>query len=341
MNLTKTGGSRRKFLPTEQMIVLLVIVFTLLCSTTTTAFAFNLAGNSGRYLPLGLRRSNRVSLNMNTVSGRNLQLEVEGGYISYDVFYSNDAASCLEPSIVYLPGLVREKNEAKSINLQQLCKRNDMTFLGADYYGVGRSSGNFEDGSITRWTQDVIKLMEKVLVKCGGERKAILVGHGLGAWISFLVALQRPDLVNGIVGLSADPDFTEELLWKTLPEDVKQRIMDDGVYEITWGTEKYPITRSLIEDGRKNMLLKGGPGSLAIECPVRLLHALDDEEVPLRIPQKLLENCACGDASLSILKGATHAMDSDREFVAMRYLIMDIIQSSKVMGFDLTSPGSG
>ena len=39
----------------------------------------------------------------------------------------------------------------------------------------------------------------------------VLVGHGIGAWISFLIALKRPDLVRGIVGISADPDFTEDL----------------------------------------------------------------------------------------------------------------------------------
>ena len=72
--------------------------------------------------------------------------------------------------------------------------------------------------------------------------------------------IYSPNLVSGIVGMSADPDFTEELLWKTLSEDVKTKIMNDGVYEITWGINKYPITRNLIEDGRKNLLLAGSAG---------------------------------------------------------------------------------
>ena len=83
----------------------------------------------------------------------------------------------------------------------------------------------------------------------------------MGAWISFLIALRRPDLVAGIVGLSADPDFTEELLWASLSEDIKQQIMTAGSAEITWGTEKYPITKELILDGRKNLLLAGGRGT--------------------------------------------------------------------------------
>jgi pimeloyl-ACP methyl ester carboxylesterase len=92
------------------------------------------------------------------------------------------------------------------------------------------------------------------------HEKVILVGHGMGAWISFLIAMKRPDLVSGIVGLSADPDFTEELLWKTLSEEVKTRIMDEGEAQVSWGKENYKITRNLIVDARNNLLLAGGPG---------------------------------------------------------------------------------
>ena len=90
----------------------------------------------------------------------------------------------------------------------------------------------------------------------------------MGAWISFLIALRRPDLVAGIVGLSADPDFTEELLWKSLSEDIKQQIMTAGSAEITWGKEKYPITKELILDGRKNLLLAGGRGRHLIHTKI-------------------------------------------------------------------------
>ena len=82
----------------------------------------------------------------------------------------------------------------------------------------------------------------------------------MGAWISFIIASKRPDLIRGVVGIAADPDFTEELLWKTLSEEVKNKIMTEGVAEIQWGANKYPISRNLIEDGRKNLLLTGGKG---------------------------------------------------------------------------------
>lgn len=73
-------------------------------------------------------------------SGRNLNIPVEGGEIFFDFYKSKDPHS---PSIVYLPCLNRPKNEAKSTNLQAWCRRRDISFLCADYFGVGRSSGAF------------------------------------------------------------------------------------------------------------------------------------------------------------------------------------------------------
>lgn len=227
-------------------------------------------------------------------SGRNLKFSVEGGYLSYDLFY---ASGSNQPQIVYLPGLIREKNEAKSINLQALCKKNDMTFLSADYFGVGKSSGSFADGSISRWTNDSIDLITAALNKSGGK-KVILVGHGLGTWISFLIALKNPQLVSGIVGMSADPDFTEELLWKTLPDEVKEKIMNDGVYEITWGNNQYPITRGLIEDGRQNLLLAGPPGAANdlhnFLCRTIIFPLLTFNRLPQRELSSAINTCTTG-----------------------------------------------
>lgn len=164
----------------------------------------------------------------------------------------------------------------------------------------------------------------------------------MGAWISFLIAIKRPDLVAGVVGLSADPDFTEELLWKSFSEEIKEKIMTEGSCEITWGKEKYPITKNLIVDGRNNLLLAGGPASLKISCPVRLIHALGDEEVSYQFAVRLLECVAAQDASLLLLKGtADHAMEGEGEFRAMRAMILEVIEASKSREFDLRSPGSG
>lgn len=242
------------------------ILFLSICILYVNSFAPN------------IRNLNR-NLRLNLVeTGRDLEIEVKedeegtGHKLCYDAIRADDHAG---PPVLYLPGLLSPKSEGKSINLRAFCKRQGYTFLSADYYGTGKSSGNFVDGTITRWTQDTIFLIEKLLIRQG---QVVLVGHGVGAWIAFLVASKRPDLVSGVVGLAADPDFTEELLWKTLSQEIKDQIMNEGVCEITWGRDKYPISKNLIEDGRKNLLLTGGKSSIKIGCPVRLIHGLNDEQ---------------------------------------------------------------
>lgn len=144
------------------------------------------------------------------------------------------------------------------MNLRSFCRKNGFSFLSADYFGTGKSTGAVIDGTVSKWTSDTIFLIENLLGQKQG--KVVLVGHGVGAWISFLIASKRPDLVRGVVGIAADPDFTEELLWKSFSEEVKEKIMTEGVAEIKWGASKYSISRNLILDGRNNLLLTGGKG---------------------------------------------------------------------------------
>jgi len=53
--------------------------------------------------------------------------------------------------------------------------------------------------------------------------------------------------------------------------------------------ESYPISRTLIEDGRNNLILRGGTDSLPLTCPVRLIHSQSDEEVPYETAIKVSE----------------------------------------------------
>lgn len=262
-------------------------------------------------------------------------LKVPGGKIFYDLFRSQEQPHSSTP-VFYLPSLNSPKNEAKSTNLQAWCRRNDLTFICGDYFGLGRSSGKFEDGSVGRWASDTIALMEAALAN--NSEKTVLVGHGVGAWISFVVAQKRPDLVAGIVGIAADPDFTEELLWKKLPQNVKDKIMTEGVAEIEWGDAKYPISKNLIEDGKQNLLLGD---SIPVYCPVRLIHSITDEEVPFELALKLVNNCMGDDASLTLLKGSLHSMEAERDTNTMRSKIIEVMEAYKEGGYDLRSPGSG
>ena len=173
------------------------------------------------------------------------------------------------------------------------------------------------------------------------RKKYVLIGSGTGGWLAVLIARRRPDLVAGIVGLSADPDFTEDLIWPTLSQADKDEIMTSqkGYKMLNWGSAVYPISKSLIEDAKDNLVLRGGKGSLRIDCPVRLLHGLSDEEVPHRTAMALADAIMGTDVVVTLLKGAKHMMDTEQDFDRMWGAVEEVLDASS--GFDLRSPASG
>jgi len=197
--------------------------------------------------------------------------------------------------VIYLPNLAEDRSSSRTVSgIMRFCDKRNKNFIVADWFGRGDSTGKLMEATLSRWRDDVITLLDNAApdVKGGmGGTKAVIVGSQVGVWVAVLVALERPDLVRGIVGLGGDPDFTEDLLWAQLDEEVKASIMKEGFKEIEWGErgEVYPITSTLIEDGRENLVLRGGPKSLPITCPVRLIHCLEDAEVPPSTSIRLAE----------------------------------------------------
>ncbi|KAH8094349.1 mycophenolic acid acyl-glucuronide esterase [Aureococcus anophagefferens] len=191
--------------------------------------------------------------------------------------------------------------------------------------------------TLSKWVDDTVTLLRTV-ASPEEHRRVVLVGAGVGGWIACLVAMRHPDLVGGVVGLAADPDFTEELLLKRLPQDVIDRIME-GMEEVTWGDKTYPITKALIEDAREHHLLLDGPErTLPIQCPVRLLHGLMDEEVPFDTCVRLAQRIETEDATISLSKSG-HYMDDIDDMQRTRIAIQDCLES--IFVYDLRSPTSG
>ena len=118
--------------------------------------------------------------------------------------------------------------------------------LRFDYSGHGASGGRFEDGTIGRWTDDALAVIDRLT-----EGPLILVGSSMGGWIALLAALARPERIAALIGIAAAPDFTEALMWEAMTFEERRRLMRDGVIHAPsqYG-EPTPITRALIEDGR-------------------------------------------------------------------------------------------
>ena len=101
-------------------------------------------------------------------------------------------------------------------------------------------------------------------------------------------------------------DFTEVLMWQRFPAKVKREIEENGAWlrPSDYG-EPYPITRALIEDGRKHLLLGG---MIETGCPVRILQGVQDPDVPWSHAVELTSRLAQDDVVLTLVKDGDHRL---------------------------------
>jgi len=205
------------------------------------------------------------------------------------------------PGVMFCGGFMSDMTGTKALALDAFCRGPGVAFVRFDYLGHGASSGRFADGTIGRWAEDAIAVLDAVT-----EGPQIVVGSSMGGWIMLLVALARPERVAGLLGLAAAPDFTEDLLWATFDPATRDRLRREGVVHAPsdYG-EPYPITRTLIEEGRRHLLLRE---TIAIDCPVRLIQGMADADVPWRTALRLAERLRTPDVETTLVKASDHRL---------------------------------
>src|SRR5260221_7968223 len=127
------------------------------------------------------------------------------------------------PGIVFLGGYRSDMTGTKALFLEDYCQRRGRAYLRFDYFGHGISSGDFARGTIGRWRDDAIAVVDSLTT---GPQ--ILVGSSMSGWIMLLAALARPERVAALVGIAGAPDFTEELLWPRLTPAQRETLMQEG-----------------------------------------------------------------------------------------------------------------
>src|SRR6266496_1562546 len=127
------------------------------------------------------------------------------------------------PGVVFLGGFRSDMTGTKALFLEEHCRRRGQAYLRFDYFGHGASSGDFALGTIGRWREDAVAVVDSL-----AEGPQILVGSSMGGWIMLLAALARPERIAALIGIAAAPDFTEELLPKRLSAEQRREIEERG-----------------------------------------------------------------------------------------------------------------
>lgn len=208
----------------------------------------------------------------------------------------------------------------KAQHLAAYCQSTGVQFTRFDYSGHGSSTGDFENGTITQWRDDALQILDTV---CEGPQ--ILVGSSMGGWLATLVALARPEKVAALLGIASAPDFTDELLTPALTKDQRQQLQDGGI--LNWGNhydpaEPHRIKQALLDSGHECRVLDR---TLAIDCPVRLLHGQADDDVPWQLSMRLLEGMRSSDAQLLLLKGADHRFSTTEQLAIIEKTLAELL----------------
>ncbi len=220
------------------------------------------------------------------------------------------------PGVIFLGGFMSDMDGTKAVALEAHCQAQGRAYLRFDYQGHGQSSGAFTDGTIGKWSEDVIDVLDNLT-----DGPQILVGSSMGGWIMLLAALARPERVAGLVGIAAAPDFTESLMWKGYTPKIKDTLQRDRIYHqpSEYDDSPYPITMDLIEDGRERLLLGK---TININCPVHLFQGIEDDAVPWEHAHAISRQLKTNDVTTTFIKDGDHRL-SREEDLAKIFAVVD------------------
>ena len=213
--------------------------------------------------------------------------------------------------LTWLGGFKSDMTGTKATALADWAKAAERHFLRFDYFAHGASSGTFTEGTIGRWRDDALAMIDE---KAAGPQ--ILIGSSMGGWVALLAALARPDRVRGLVLIAPAPDFTQALMWEGFSDEVKETLKRDGIYRqpSEYDDEPYEISMNLIEEGREHLLL-GKP--VPLTCPVRILQGMKDEDVPWQHAMKLVETLVSDDVTISLSKSGDHRLSTPTDIARL------------------------
>ena len=212
------------------------------------------------------------------------------------------------PGLVWLGGFMSDMGGTKAVALDQWAGAQGRACLRFDYSGHGESGGRFADGTISRWLEESLAVFD---ARCEGPQ--IVVGSSMGGWLALLLARElrqapRPKAaLAGLILIAPAVDFTEALMWQRFPEEIKREIETTGAWKrpSQYSEEPYLITKGLIEDGRRHLLLGG---LIETGCPVRILQGVQDPDVPWDHAVEVVSRLAQDDVVLTLVKDGDHRL---------------------------------
>ncbi len=239
-------------------------------------------------------------------------------------FLNRAAANSALPGLVWLGGFMSDMRATKASFLDEQAARTGRAFLRFDYSGHGESEGRFEDGTIGAWLEESL-----AVIRQESRGAQILVGSSMGGWLALLCAEAlaksgEAERLAGLVLIAPAVDMTERLIWDGLKPNQCREIEKKGrcFLPSAYSDQPYPITRALIEEGRKHLILDG---TIRTHCPVHILQGMNDADVPWTHATRLVEHLAGDPVTLTLVKDAEHRFSRPADLALLAQAIENIV----------------
>ena len=214
------------------------------------------------------------------------------------------------PTVVWLSGYRSDMTGTKAEALAEWAKAAGRGYLRFDYFAHGESSGDFLQGSITRWREDALAVIDEMT-----KGPLVLVGSSMGGWISCLAAMARPERLHALALVAPAPDFTSKLMPLAIPPEGMAAIRETGVWlQPSEYGEPNPITLTLLDDGARWSILDA---PVPITAPVRILQGGEDPDVPWRHALELAGALKSTDVVFTLIKDGDHRLSRPQDIARL------------------------
>ncbi|PYE34961.1 alpha-beta hydrolase superfamily lysophospholipase [Rhizobium sp. PP-F2F-G38] len=212
-----------------------------------------------------------------------------------------------KPTLVWLGGYRSDMSGTKAVEIERYARETGCACLRLDYSGHGASGGAFRDGTISRWLEESLAVIDHAV-----HGPMILIGSSMGAWIALravqtLRARGDGQRIQGLVLIAPAPDFTVDLIEPNLTDTERASLAERGYFEepTPYGPDANVFTAALIEDGRANVVLSG---MIETGCPIHILQGMADPDVPFAHALKLMEHLPADDVVMTLIGDGDHRL---------------------------------
>lgn len=221
--------------------------------------------------------------------------------------YTHGAGPCL----VFLPGYMSDMAGGKATALFAEAEARGRACLLLDYSGCGQSDGDFADGTLSRWRDEVLALIASYV-----SGPVVLAGSSMGGWLMLLVAELLGARLAGLVGIAPAPDFTR---WGYSEAQRARLAAGETVLEPNpYGPEPTPTHARFFADAECHLRLDQ---EIALDCPVRLIHGQRDADVPWETSLRLAATLRSDDVQVTLVKDGDHRLSRDSDIALLKAVV--------------------